>query len=207
MQYAQLNESGEFAHYIIDPANIEWDSTHLCPVASLTPAERDLFRVVEVEDNQRPEFNALTHHCVMAGAELVDEAWREKWVVVALDVGYVKSVMTGMVKSRRDTLEQSGFGYLGHPIDSDPVSVQRIAIAVQAAQIAHAAAQPFNIGWKCKDDHTLQLDAAGMMGTAVALATYANALHLHSRSLQETIDGAEDGAALLAIEITDGWPS
>ena len=110
------------------------------------------------------------------------------------------------IKSRRDSLEQAGFPYMGHPIDSDPVSVQRIAIAVQAAQAAAAAGQPFEIGWRCKDDHTLTLDVAGMMGMAVALATYANGLHLHARTLKDQVSAATTVDELAAIDIESGWP-
>ena len=111
------------------------------------------------------------------------------------------------IKSRRDSLEQAGFPYMGHPIDSDPVSVQRIAIAVQAAQAAAAAGQPFEIGWRCKDDHTLTLDVAGMMGMAVALATYANGLHLHARTLKDQVSAATTVDELAAIDIEAGWPT
>jgi hypothetical protein len=40
------------------------------------------------------------------------------------------------VRIERDRLEQAGVPYLGKILDSDAVSVQRIAIAVQAAQAA-----------------------------------------------------------------------
>ncbi len=110
------------------------------------------------------------------------------------------------VSKKRDTLELAGFPYLGHPIDSDPVSVQRIAIAVQAAQAAAAAiAQPFSIDWKCKDDHTLTLDSAGMMGMSVALATHANALHQHGRALKAEIFNTTTQAELDAVDIDAGW--
>jgi hypothetical protein len=110
------------------------------------------------------------------------------------------------VKIKRDAYEQSGFPYLGHPIDSDPIAVQRIAIATQAAQAATAAGQPFLVEWKCQDDHLLPLDLAGMFGMAAALAMYANGLHSYARSLKELITSAVNQTSLDAIDIDTGWP-
>jgi hypothetical protein len=110
------------------------------------------------------------------------------------------------VQSKRDQLEQSGFMFLGHPIDSDPIAVQRISIATLAAQAAHAAGQPFQVDWKCKDDHVLPLDLTGMMGMSAALAMYANGLHTYGRTLKDAIYAAETPEALDAINIEEGWP-
>jgi hypothetical protein len=110
------------------------------------------------------------------------------------------------VQSKRDHLEQAGFQFMGHPIDSDPIAVQRISIATLAAQAAAASGQPFLVAWKCKDDHTLDLDLAGMMGMAASLAIHANALHTYARSLKELITSAVNQTALNAIDIDTGWP-
>lgn len=92
------------------------------------------------------------------------------------------------VKSKRDALEATTFPYLGHPIDSDPRSVQRINTAVQAAQAALSAGQPFQIGWTCHDDHVLDLDGVAMISMPVALAVYANTLHLTARAFKDRIN-------------------
>lgn len=103
-------------------------------------------------------------------------------------------------RQRRDTLEASGFPYLGHLLDSDPRAVQRINTAVQAAQAAVGAGQPFQIGWTCMDGQVLPLDAAGMMGMPVALAMHANGLHQVARSFKVRIGAASTVEELMTID-------
>lgn len=112
-----------------------------------------------------------------------------------------------VAKAQRDDLEASGFMYQGHPMDSDPRAVQRINTAVQAAQAALGAGQPFKLDWTCMDGHILPLDAAGMMGMPVALAMRANALHLHAKALKSSIMAAPTVDDVNAIDIENGWPA
>lgn len=102
----------------------------------------------------------------------------------------VKTDKREQMNSKRDNLEQSGFPYQGKTIDSNPVSVQRITVAVQAAQAAIGAGQPFAITWTCQDNSTIELDAVGMMGMPVALAMFANGLHETARAKKDLIDAA-----------------
>lgn len=113
-----------------------------------------------------------------------------------------KDAQWATVRSERDTRETAGFPYLGKTIDSDPRSVQRINTAVQAAQAAAAANQPFTLFWTCQDNTTLELDATGMMEMPVALAVYANSLHETARTLRAQIDAATTPEAVEAIT----WP-
>lgn len=106
------------------------------------------------------------------------------------------------IKVKRDQLEQSGVPYLGKPLDSDPVSVQRIAIAVQAAQAAIAANMPFTLAWTMQDNTAVEMDAAQVVGMSVALAMYSDSLHQTARTLREQIESAETAEALEAIT----WP-
>lgn len=94
------------------------------------------------------------------------------------------------IKAERDTRETQGFPYLGKVIDSDSRSVQRINTAVQAAQAAAGVGAPFEVSWTSQDNSGLPLDAMGMMGMPVALATYANSLHETARTLRAQIDAA-----------------
>lgn len=103
-------------------------------------------------------------------------------------------------KLRRDALESSGFAYLGKTLDSDPTSVKRISMAVQAAQLAAQAGVPFEIGWTCADGSVLTLDAQAMLGMPVAMVTRANALHVAARAFKARIIAAADVAELEVIE-------
>lgn len=111
------------------------------------------------------------------------------------------------VNADRDRREISGFPYLGKTIDSDPTSVQRITVAVQAAQAAMAVGQPFEVDWMCADNTELPLDAVGMISMPVALAAYAQALHQHGRVLKGQISAATDFASLAAVNLGAGWPA
>ncbi len=123
----------------------------------------------------------------------------------AVDIDAERAAAWARCRQKRDQLEASGFPYLGHPMDSDQRAVQRINTAVQAAQAALGMGYPFAIGWTCMDGHVLDLDAAGMMGMPVALAMYANGLHLAARAYKDRIAVA-DLAELAAIDAeVDAW--
>jgi hypothetical protein len=104
------------------------------------------------------------------------------------------------INGKRDTLEASGFPYLDKTFDSDPRSVQRISTAVQAAQAAIGAGQPFSITWTAQDNTTVDLDAVGMMGMPVALAQYAAGLHEHAKGKKALIDAATTITEVDAIQ-------
>lgn len=114
----------------------------------------------------------------------------------------IKATRWSEIKRHRDLLEASGFPYQGKRLDSDARSVQRINTAVQAAQAALAAQQPFPIVWTCADNSLLALDAAGVLGIPVALATYADQLHQLAKGLRTQIEAATTVAQVQAI----AWP-
>lgn len=115
--------------------------------------------------------------------EIKDEKWNE-------------------IKNIRDQKEQSGVTYMGKVLDSDTLSVQRISIAVQAAQTALAAGQDFAIDWTCADNTTLSMTAEEVIGIPVALAHYSNSLHQIARELREQIEKATNEDELAATV----WP-
>lgn len=111
----------------------------------------------------------------------------------------IKLDKRNQINSKRDNLEQSGFPYQDKIIDSNPVSVQRITVAVQAAQAALGAGQPFAIEWTCQDNSILALDAVGMMGMPVAMAIFAKDLHETARAKKDLIDAAETVGEVEAV--------
>lgn len=93
------------------------------------------------------------------------------------------------VKAARDTAEQSGCPYMGETLDSDQLSVQRIAIAVQAAQSAVAAGiADFTLDWTMQNNNVITMTAEQVIGMSAALALYSNTLHTRARELREQID-------------------
>lgn len=92
-------------------------------------------------------------------------------------------------KADRNATEQSGCPYLGAVLDSDQLSVQRIAIAVQAAQSAVAAGiADFTLDWTMQDNNVVTMTAEQVIGMSTALAVYSNTLHTRARELREQID-------------------
>lgn len=114
----------------------------------------------------------------------------------------LKELKWSEIKFERDRLEQSGAPYLGKTLDSDTVSVQRIAIAVQAAQAAIAEDQLFTLSWTMQDNTAVEMDAAQVVGMSVALAQYSDGLHQTARALREQIEAAETAEEINVIK----WP-
>lgn len=107
------------------------------------------------------------------------------------------------IKAERDKQEQSGVPYMGNVLDSDTLSVQRISIAVQAAQAAIAAGQEFALGWTCADNTTLNMTAEQVIGIPVALAQYSNSLHEKARLVRVALNNAESVEEVEAIQWQD----
>lgn len=95
------------------------------------------------------------------------------------------------IKLARDTEEQAGLPYMGKVVDSDTLSVQRLTIASQNAQIALALGQDFVIDWTCKDNSVLKMTAKDLIGIPPALAQFSDSLHQKARKLRGQIDEAE----------------
>lgn len=115
-----------------------------------------------------------------------------------------RAEMREKINDLRDTLEVSGFSYLGKRIDSTPRAVERINVATLSAMAAATVGAPFSVDWTCADNSTLALDAAGVIGMVAALAAHGNALHVHARALKDSIMVSDDPAS---IQIDVGWPA
>ena len=105
------------------------------------------------------------------------------------------------IKAIRDEKENAGFPYMGgKTLDSDNRAVQRISIAVQAAQTAIAAGKPFNLEWTCTDNSVIAMTAGEVIGMSVALANHTNTLHEKARLLRQQIDSATTAEGVEAVE-------
>lgn len=120
-------------------------------------------------------------------AELQDKAWAR-------------------IKAERDKREQAGAPYLTGTLDSDSVSTQRIAIAVQAAQAAKSAGTAFTLDWTMQDNSVIAMTADQVIGMATALATHSNAVHEASRTARTAIYAATDATGVTAAETAVVWP-
>lgn len=107
------------------------------------------------------------------------------------------------IKVERERLEQAGVPYLGKTLDSDAISIRRMAVAVQAAQAAIVANTPFMLNWTMKDNTVVTMDAEQIVGMSVALLQYLDSLHQISRALRMQIEAAETAEQVANIQWTE----
>ncbi len=118
----------------------------------------------------------------------------------AQTIDEVRAAKVSAIKAMRDSLEQTGgFTYLGKILDSDSVSVERLNVAVEAAQATLAAGQTFSLDWTCQDNSVLTMTAAQIVGAPVALAQSKEALYARARDLEAQVDSAATVDAVNAI--------
>jgi hypothetical protein len=131
------------------------------------------------------------------------ERYVNQWLAAtspaSMTLAQAKQYAHDQINSARDSLEQSGFMFMGQMLDSDAISVARMTTTVQAAQVAVAAGQEFNIGWTTQANTVLNLTATQIMQMPLALALHANTLHLHARDKKTQIDAATTLAEVEAI--------
>ena len=109
----------------------------------------------------------------------------------AQTIDEVRTAKVSAIKAMRDSLEQTGgFTYLGKILDSDSVSVERLNVAVEAAQATLAAGQTFSLDWTCQDNSVLTMTAAQIVGAPVALAQSKEVLYARARDLEAQVDSA-----------------
>lgn len=116
--------------------------------------------------------------------------WRVAAGAPSRTLAQVKADKAAQINSIRDTFEQTSFPYLNTDFDSNPISVSRIAIAVQAAQAAMGAEQEFELQWTDKHNNVVTLSALNLVLMPVALATYANTLHQQAKTVKALINAA-----------------
>lgn len=141
---------------------------------------------------------------VFDGAAITRVARR---LLLGQELAQLRAEKRAAINEERDRRESTVFPYLGRLIDCDQRSVSRITIAVQAAQVAMAAGQPFALEWTCADNSSLPLDAVGILGMPVALAVHGNSLHQHARTLKAQADAALTLDDLDASDPGSGWPA
>ncbi len=111
----------------------------------------------------------------------------------------VKSAKWEEVKVKRNQLEQAGCPYMGGVLDTDQVSIQRVAIAVQAAQAAIGMGVEFTLDWTMQDNSIVGMTAQEVCGMPLTLALYSNQLHTTARGLRQQIEAAASAEEVAAI--------
>jgi hypothetical protein len=112
----------------------------------------------------------------------------------------IKDEKRKAINAKRDEKEASGFLYNGVSFDSDQRSANRILCAAIVAQAALASGQTLNVDWTAADNSVVPLDAAGIVGLAVALAQAGTANFYTAKALKQQVDAAA------TIEEVEGVP-
>jgi hypothetical protein len=108
MQYAQLNEDGNYSHQITTGGNVAWDENNYCTAEALVKdGKAPQFRVVELHEVDAPKVDPMTQSAVRDGGELVDGQWHYKWRVDDLSpeqIAAYKAQSAATVRSERNML-------------------------------------------------------------------------------------------------------
>ena len=158
-------------------------------------------------------FNLATGHAVKAGqcqSELLEmqiEAEGQR----ALETKYLtvdgnRSIIWGAARKQRDDAIDAGAPTPFGAVDSDEAARSNVSGAALGALIAKSANAPYSVTWTMLDNSTVALDADQMIAMALSVLMHVNACHERARELRAVIEAATDMAALLAIDVTAGWP-
>lgn len=101
-----------------------------------------------------------------------------------------KTQQRALIKEARTAAEYSGFTWGGSTFDSNAISQQRIASAVQLASLSKAANQPFSITWTLADDTQRTLTADEMIQVGLALGEFVQTNFKKAQALQQRIEAA-----------------
>lgn len=126
--------------------------------------------------------------------------------VVAEALAGAKARLWEQAKALRDAAEFGGCQTPFGRADTSRDSVARINGAVAAAQLALAAARPFDLDWTMADNSVVALDAQAVIALGLAAMAHTVGCHERGRELRLAIAAAPDLAALAAIDIGAGWP-
>lgn len=131
----------------------------------------------------RPSINHSFDYALKEWVDLrtLDERKAEKWEEI---------------KAAREAAEFGGFTWDGSTFDSDELSQQRIAGAVQFANLNPTG---FVIDWTLADNTVRTLNAQEMTAVGVAMGQHVNAQHAKARLLRQQIEAATTEAELDVI--------
>jgi len=113
------------------------------------------------------------------------------------------------VRRIRKEREAAGITFYGVPIRTDPESQGKIGDAITGLR---AAPEGTTIDWEGQPDIWVTVDLATLENIGKAVFAYVQGCFSHSRALLAALDEAtgeteaEENAALLAVDITAGWP-
>lgn len=127
-----------------------------------------------------------------------------------IPIAEIRAALWQQVKAKRAAVRDGGAATPLGAVDSqeteDVPARTNILGATFAAMIAKMNAVDYSTTWTMLDNSEMALDADQMISVGLAVLAHVNASYDRARALRNQIDAAEDVAALLKIDIGEGWP-
>jgi hypothetical protein len=157
-------------------------------------------------------------HCVEGGALSFPPALAGQYIVQLMGQ-YVapgrsfEAVGLADFKQRRNdeisTLKAvavlAGVEWNGHRWDTSPAA--QLNLSGIASSINSGLALPNGFYWTDFANEDVAIDAAGVLTLGQAVIAFNFAVHDHSRTLKQAIQGCSTLAEVTAIDVADGWPA
>lgn len=124
----------------------------------------------------------------------------------ALTVNGNRSIILDKAWIKRESVIEEGCQTPFGLVDTTPFSISRLTSVVAGANAAHSLNVPFSVNFTMKDRTRVPLNAVETMTMGLTVMAFVSACHDRFSQLEDTINSAPDMAALLAIDITTGWP-
>ncbi|RSV44425.1 DUF4376 domain-containing protein [Sphingomonas sp. ABOLE] len=191
-QAARFEVHQDATHAVVNSYHLEdmlltsWQDTYVIPRELKISTLDDVERILSLPG------------APFAGATVVDPA--------AGDLDTARARAWVSVKAERDKCASGGCETALGRVDSDERSRILIAGAVQMAQIAQAAGQPYSVDWVMADNQPVTHDASAMIALGMAVGEHIAACWERAQALRAEIDAADTVDAVSAINFVSGWP-
>jgi hypothetical protein len=123
----------------------------------------------------------------------------EPWLVEAITLEALKERRTAEVDERKASVIDGGVLWSGHRWDADDVS--------RAALRSYVGMVPTGFFFTDYDNEQVPLDLEGVSALAQAMANFSFAVHAQAQALKVSIRENQTIAAVLAVDVTSGWPN
>lgn len=125
---------------------------------------------------------------------------------LAGDLQHAKVRAWAQVKAARDRAADGGCDTALGRVDTTDRSRILIAGAVQMAQIAKAAAEPYSVDWVMANNQPVHHDADEMIALGMTVGQHIADCWEHAQQLRAAIEAAGSVEAIAAIDTSTGWP-
>ena len=117
------------------------------------------------------------------------------------DVAQARIIMNNRVNTVRAEKLVLDVTYLGHPFQSDDVSMANITGVL--AGVAAGIPLPESFAWRAADDAFVPMDIPKLVGLGAVLMAYRSNCYVRSWGLKQTI---AESTEFDAIDLSAGWP-